>query len=219
MGFKIRCSAIGQIMTNARTKGQLSKTTQSYCESWLKEKIYGKRKEFTSKYTDKGILAEDANIEFANKMLGINSIKNEESFENDFLTGTPDIILENEIIDIKSSWDCFTFPLFDTEINTDYYYQLQGYMELTGKRKARLVYVLGDTPVSILHSEANKLKYSLGYDFEEALEIVKKKHDYSHVLDDLRIKVFDVVYDAEIIEKIKQRVKECEIYTNNLIRL
>jgi len=27
-------------------------------------------------------------------MLGINAIKNEEYFENDFLTGTPDIILE-----------------------------------------------------------------------------------------------------------------------------
>lgn len=219
MKFKIRCSAIGQIMSNARTKGDLSKTTQSYCEIWLKEKMYKKRKEFSSKYTEKGILEEDANIDFANKMLGISAIKNKEFFENDFLTGEPDVILDNEIIDIKSSWDCFTFPIFDNEINKDYFYQLQGYMELTGKKKARLVYVLGDTPVSILQSEANKLKYTMGYDFEEAFEVVKSKHDYSHVLDDLRIKVFEVEYDAQVIEKIKERVKECEIYINKLLLL
>ena len=214
MKFKIRCSAIGQIMTNARTKGQLSKTTQSYCETWLKEQIYKKRKEFSSKYTDKGIIEEDANIDFANKMLNISGIKNEGFFENEFLTGTPDVILEDEIIDIKSSWDCFTFPIFDTDINKDYFYQLQGYMELTGKKKARLVYVLGSTPCSILQSEANKLKYTSGYDFDEALEIVRKKHDYSHVLDDLKIKVFNVDYDADVVERIKQRVEECRVFIN-----
>ena len=37
--FKIRCSAIGQIMTNSRKKGELSKTTQSYLDLWIKEKI------------------------------------------------------------------------------------------------------------------------------------------------------------------------------------
>ena len=214
MEFKIRCSAIGQIMTNGRTKGQLSKTTQSYCETWLKEQIYKKRKEFSSKYTDKGIIEEDANIDFANKMLNISGLKNEDFFENEFMKGTPDVILEDEIIDIKSSWDCFTFPIFDTEINDNYFYQLQGYMELTGKKKARLVYVLGATPYSILQSEANKLKYTSGYDFDEALEIVRKKHDYSHVLDDLKIKVFNVDYDADVIERINQRVEECRVFIN-----
>ena len=40
--FKIRCSAIGQIMTNGRSGDGLSQTAKSYCENWVKEKIYSK---------------------------------------------------------------------------------------------------------------------------------------------------------------------------------
>ena len=38
--FKIRCSAIGKIMTNPRSKTEtLSKTTKTYLEEWSKEQI------------------------------------------------------------------------------------------------------------------------------------------------------------------------------------
>ena len=53
--FKIRCSAIGKIMTNARSKTEtLSKTTKTYLEEWSKEQIYKRKKEVFSKYIDKG---------------------------------------------------------------------------------------------------------------------------------------------------------------------
>ena len=133
--FKIRCSAIGQIMTNPRTKKEyLSKTTASYCEEWLKEQIYGRKKEFTSKYTNKGNIVEQSSLDFVASELGYGSlVKNEESFMNDFLTGTPDAILDDHIIDVKNSWDCFTFPLFFNNVpNKAYYWQAQGYLALTG---------------------------------------------------------------------------------------
>src|SRR5574344_1774343 len=190
--FKIRASGCGQIMTNSKKAGELSKTTQTYVDAWLKEKIYGYRKQFSSKQTDKGLAYEDEAIDKAIEWLNIPFVlKNEQKFENDFLTGEPDLILEDCIIDIKNSWDCFTFPLFETELpNDDYYWQMQCYMELTGKRKSKVVYVLLTTPETY-----------------QNMEMV-----YDHVPTKQRIKVFEVDYDPEAVEKIKKRVEEIIIY-------
>ena len=85
--FKIRCSAIGKIMTNARSKTEtLSKTTISFLEEWKKEQIYNRRKEIFSKYLDKGNAVEVESLDFIAKELEYsNLVKNEKSFENDYL--------------------------------------------------------------------------------------------------------------------------------------
>ena len=139
--FKIRASASGKLMTKPRSKSEvLSKTTMTYLQEWTKQEVYGFRKSISSKYLDKGNAVEDDAIDYAAKKLGwLFASKNDEYFEDDFFCGTPDVILEDKIIDIKSSWDCFTFPLFEDEIpNKDYFYQLQVYMHLTGKKMAEL---------------------------------------------------------------------------------
>jgi hypothetical protein len=38
------------------------------------------------------------------------------------MTGTPDVILEDKIIDIKNSVDCFTFPLNEKELKNKAYW-------------------------------------------------------------------------------------------------
>ena len=60
--FKIRCSAIVQIMTNPRAKkdveaGLLSATTKTYYQDWYKEQLYKRRKTFSNKYVQKGFYA------------------------------------------------------------------------------------------------------------------------------------------------------------------
>jgi len=138
--FKLRASAAGTLIPNG--KGSLiSVGGKTYLKEWVISQIYGVEKQIKSKYIDKGVMMEDQAIDLAVKMLNIEfALKNESRFEDDFFTGEPDMILNDMIIDIKNSWDCFTFPLFETEIpNSDYFYQLQVYMHLTGKRKAKLV--------------------------------------------------------------------------------
>ena len=62
--LKIRCSAIGKIMTNARSKSEvLSKTCKSYLQELAIEEMYGIKKEFSSRYTDKGVEVETVEIE------------------------------------------------------------------------------------------------------------------------------------------------------------
>ena len=134
--FKIRASAVGKIW------GSTTKLTQgnvTYLENWLKEKLYDRRNEFNSKYCDKGNIMEEASVMLISEQLGQPLAKNEEYKENDFLTGTCDIDTGDTIIDIKNSWNCFTFPLFADDVpNKDYFLQLQAYMELWGRDKAKL---------------------------------------------------------------------------------
>ncbi len=91
--LKIRCSALGKIMTNSRSKSEvLSKTCKTYLQELAIEEMYGIRKEFSSRYTDKGNLVEDESISLAQEVLDFGLMyKNEEHFNNDFLTGTPDV--------------------------------------------------------------------------------------------------------------------------------
>ena len=170
--FKIRCSAIGKIMTNPREKGRLlSATAESYCDLWLKEQIFNRKKSFSSKHTEKGQIVEDNSIDFIAEQLGYGFlIKNEDSFKNEFMTGTPDILPPNGniVIDVKNSWDWSTFPLFEDKIpNSDYYWQLQGYMALTGRKNAQLIYVLSDTPYNLIEREAYYHCRNNGYDMDD----------------------------------------------------
>lgn len=183
-------------MTNARKKGELSKTTQTYCQEWLKEQIYGTRKQIYSKYMDKGIQLEMSAIAFVENYYNYDFlIKNERHFESDFLTGTPDIILHDCIRDTKCSWDCFTFPLFDSEVDKNYYWQMQGYMALTGRNVAYVDYVLLDTPEELDMNAASYSDIDLKY----------------------RIKTFEIKRDNNAILSIYERVKECRNYINQLI--
>jgi hypothetical protein len=196
--FKIRASASGKLMTKPRSKSEvLSKTTITYLQEWAKQEVYGVRKSISSKYLDKGNAVEDEAINYAAQELGwLFASKNDEYFEDDFFCGTPDVILEDTIIDIKSSWDCFTFPLFEEDIpNKDYYYQLQVYMHLTGKRKAELVYCLMNTPSELAYEDV---------------------FDYSNLSSKYRIKSFSIDYDEEVIEQLKESVLNSRDYIKKI---
>lgn len=212
--FKIRCSQIGQIMTNGTKGNPIGKTVESYLDGWIKEQLYGRRKEFTSKYTDKGNQVEQQSIDFIADQLGYGMLfKNEQHFENEFLTGTPDIKITKKIIDAKNSWDCFTFPLFETEINNDYFLQGQGYMDLTDSDSYELVYCLTDTPEDLIIREAQSYCYKNNIELDdEILNKFIKKMTYKDIPDHLKIKVFPFKRDQEVINSIYERVKLCREY-------
>lgn len=186
--FKIRASASGKIITNARSKTELlSETTKTYVQEWAKEHIYGIRKEIKSKYLTKGLKLEDTAIDKAIEWLDLPfTMKNEKFFEDEFFCGTPDLIVNDVVYDIKCSWDAFSFPLFEKEIPTkDYFYQLQVYMHLTGCKKAVLTYVLLNTPDELTYEE---------------------KHNYDNMDKQYRIKTFEIEYSEEVIADLQQRV-------------
>lgn len=227
--FKIRCSAIGKIMTEPKLKkdkdaGKLSATCLAYVHAWIKSQpeFYDRYKNFHSKYTLKGNDCEFESIKFAADFYGWkDALKNETSFENDYLTGTPDVILSDSVEDIKNSWSEETFPLFDTEIPIDGYgWQLQGYMELLNKDKSGLVYTLMDAPERLVMKEARGKAYELGIENGEVefdlYEEVRLSMTYSHLRDDLRIKRFMLDRDKECMLPVQSKVQQIRDYIKSL---
>ena len=198
--FKIRASAAGKLMTSPRSKSEtLSETTKTYLKEWLTSEIYGVQKNIQSKYLTKGVILENEAIDRVVEWLDFPlMIKNEKHFEDNNFQGTPDLFLNDDtVIDIKCSWDCFTFPLFENEIpTTDYYYQLQVYMWLTGRTKAKLIYVLLNTPDGLSYDET---------------------FDYSNIDKKYRTKVFDIDFNQTIIEALIIRVNESRKYIETLL--
>lgn len=217
-----RCSSLGKLMTDPRTKSEtLSETAKSYIQDLFKERELGIYKEFSSRYTDKGLEMEDEAIQFASEVLNWDFVvKNEVRFNNEWLTGEPDINTDNLLADIKCSWSGSTFPLFDETLkNKDYYYQLQGYMMLTGHDTSELVYCLMNTPHQIVEDEVRRQHWKLNL-IDEDLEVrqaVQEMHNFDQIPNNLRVKRFIVQKDEAVQEKIKERVEIAREYYNQLL--
>lgn len=225
--FKIRCSAIGQIMTAPKSKtdkeaGKLSVTCLNYVHEWIKSQpeFYGRVINFSNKYTIKGNELEYESIKFASDYYGwVGALKNVDSKENDYLTGTADVILADSVEDIKNSWSQDTFPLFATEIPVDGYgWQLQGYTELYNKPKAGLVYTLMDAPERMIDREARKMAYELNIEEVEfeMWEEIKRSMTYSDIKPELRIKRFFIDRKPELMLDVQSRVQQIRDYIKSL---
>lgn len=209
--FRCRCSALGQLMTAPRTKTGLSETAKTMLVLWYKEKLYKRRKEILSKYMTKGTTVEDASIEYVNTLYGTDYKKNEQYYEDEYIHGTPDIVGDT-IIDIKNSWDFSTFPLFSSTIPTkDYEWQVQGYMMLTGVKKASIIYTLMDLPDDQIEQEYRR-SGGTGLLTPE----FKANYRYGDIADTLRVKRFDFEYSAELAEQIVTKVEEARKFVSML---
>lgn len=191
--MKIRCSSLPKIMTNPRTKSEvLSETAKSEMIKIAKEDFYGYSSQMTNKYVEKGIEVEDKSIELLNTIKLANYKKNDTRLENDFLTGECDVNDEvnDEIIDIKSSWSLETFPALPSDINIkDYEMQLRGYMMLYGRSKASVCYCIVDTPDELCKYENQTL------------------HKVDHIDPFARVTMLSIERDLEIEKQIEERCK------------
>lgn len=214
-------SQIGRIMTNPRLKSEIiSETCKTRVEEKYIEDKYGVYRSFWTKEIDKGLQCEQESIDYLAKEYGMFGItKNETKFRNELFKGTPDIIFNGVVYDIKTSWSVFTFPMWDDEIsNKGYIYQLQAYMHLTGLKKAKLVYVLTNATEEMIQDELYRrcMRKKLIDATPEMEEQVRREMTFDHIQPELRIKMFDVEYSPEIIQLIADRIKLCEEYYNEL---
>jgi|688.fasta_scaffold630090_2 hypothetical protein len=205
--MKYRASAIGKLMTDSRSKSEaLSETTKSYLlELWI-EQNYGRKKVIDSKYMNKGIAVEEQSITLYSLHTGEFYKKNNYRHQNDYITGEPDIITDECIIDIKSSWDIFTFMAskHSKAINKDYYWQLQAYMDLFGKKSAKLVYVLSNTPDEIIERETRFRTCD------------PKEFNFDDIPTAQRICEISVDYNEDDIKRMYNRINEANEYYQSL---
>lgn len=187
--FKIRCSAIGKIMSNAKTKGELSQTCKTYLHEWYANDF----ENTSSKYTNKGEMVEDDLIDFAAVQLGYGLLeKNRESRSDEYFIGTCDVITHDSIIDVKAPWSRKTLhEQLVAGLDKDYEWQLRGYMHLYGRDKSILFYGLMDTPPEVNYTN----------------EVI-----YSDMPANERWFAYNVLHDPAKVAEVIERVKQCRIY-------
>jgi len=222
--YEFRCSSLGKLMTEPKSKSEtLSETTRSYLNELFIAEKYSRTREIESKYLAKGLMVEEDSLTLYSQHKKSMFLKNDVRKGNKFITGHPDIVTDL-IIDIKSSWDIFSFfkSVKSKTINKDYYWQLQGYMELFNLDSSRLVYCLVNTPEVIRNDEMRKLQWKLNVLNDEDPTYIEacKELDKLLVYDDIPIneRVYEIVIerDYENFSTIYDRIDECRIYLNNL---
>jgi hypothetical protein len=226
----IRCSSIGKIMTppktkEAKDKGELGETCKTYLLSVYAEAKYGRRKDISTKYTEKGTQAEEEAITLLSLHDNKFYNKNDERLENEYLSGHPDIFegatirMAEVIHDTKCSWDLYTFlSNIGCPLDTNYWWQVQGYCDLTGAKTAYVDFCLVNTPDMIIKNELRKLLYSMDVISEESPEYKEKASEllYNMQFDDIdkqeRVLKFKVERDDAAIERIYRQVEKCRLY-------
>jgi len=196
--MKFRASQLGKLMTSSRTKGEvLGQTAKTYIIEQAKQDFYGYRTQLMNKYVLKGIEQEQDSIDLLNGVRFQNYLKNEQRAENEYLTGCCDIITEDSIIDIKSSWSLETFPATTFELKdlNDYEWQGRAYMWLYDRPSFELVYTMYDTDDTLLTDWDNK-----------------SIHKVNHIPAHHRVTVLRYERDLAIEEQIKERLRACSEY-------
>lgn len=188
--FKIRCSQIGKIMSNAKVKGELSSTCKTYLEEWYAND----QEEIHSKYFDKGNMVEQECIDLMALVLEKGIVaKNLVSLEDEYFTGTCDVELDDLIVDVKSVWGRKGLHQACLGLDKDYEWQLRGYMHLYKKNDAILFYGLVDTPEECNYGN----------------EVI-----YSDMPINERWVAYNIKHDPELLQAIIDKVIKCREYLN-----
>lgn len=158
--IKIHPHALGKIMTDPKSKaakeaGDLSEGAKTYLHQIAKEVIFGYRKQITSKEMEKGLRCEQDSIDLYNAVFFTQHQKNAERRSTDILSGEPDIVDDDLIIDIKTSWSLDSFPITPEQAHDEgYEWQGRAYMMLFDKPRFELAYCLVSTPEDLCRFES-----------------------------------------------------------------
>lgn len=248
--FKARCSQLSKIMSEPRAKkdkdaGKLSATCKTHVEEYLKAKLYGRYFEIDTLPIRKGNEKEIEATALVSKHLGVKLIRENKLKFNDYLTGHLDIDFADKkvIIDTKVCKDFSTFPILDSEIELSYWWQGQGYMDLTGYDECWFAKCAINTPIHELERMVQMKTNQFSYIFDDphddyfiiAKEAFMKDLFMKHVVDnnitidgmnldyfkipeipiEKRVKIIKVQRSQEDIELIKPRVEQIRQFLSN----
>jgi len=198
---------------------ELSETAKVHLSDIHTQLTTGRQNDITNKYIEKGLMVEEDGITVYSRLKRKFFKKNEIHLKNRFIMGTPDIF-EGESIasaisvpDIKCSWDLYTFRrTLVKKLNPMYYWQLQGYMWLTGALTAPLAYCLINTPQPLIEAAKKSLWFKLGqpdeYDgnFLDACAELEKSMIYDDLSLNERLLEYIIERDESCFEMIKKKV-------------
>lgn len=196
-------------------------------EKWLMDKIYMRKRIQTSKQTEKGLWLEDAAIELLEEKNGYGfAEKNEIWFEDDFKHGTPDLIFDGFLEDVKNVYTHDTFPMFKHHLDPRYFWQGVSYCDLVRNkmkldiREYKVTYVLMSMTEEMLKDvthQAMKNYDNRDKSFDEVYEEMVELYVYDGLPDFMRVKTFVFPFDPQPVEHIHKRVLLTRDYINKVL--
>jgi hypothetical protein len=206
---KIHCSSLGVLFIEpkdkgAKDRGELSETAKKHLIRVYCEHYWGRKKDLTNKYVEKGKAVEPQSIELISVLDDKYYEKNEEERENEWVIGTPDVV-DDDIHDVKSSFEAETFlPMIIEPLEKMYDYQMQGYLWLWDKQVAKVRRCLISTPDSIINGEKRKLLYKMDVATEENPEykaVAKRVGNKNTSFDELSKLIIDAIEQEQFFNK------------------
>lgn len=206
----------------------LSKGCKTFLTGVYATEKYGKwspNKDIGSKQTEKGKECEGEALAIVSALDGIFLLKNEERVEDDWFSGHPDSfegenLRSAEVIhDVKCPWDVETyFSNINGVLNPQYYWQMQGYMAITGAKIAKVHFCLVNTPEHQIKRMRDALLSRMNVATELNPEFIKAEKElinnltYNDMPLEERRLCFLVERDDDDIEKARKKVIQCRQY-------
>ena len=146
-------SSLGKLMTTPKSKTEnLSQGAKTYIRQVAKQDFFGYRVELDNKYINKGKDQEQDSIDLLNAVRFTNYKKNDVRIENEYMTGECDILADDRVIDIKTSWNLETWPATPGEAHdNDYEWQGRAYLMLYEREIFELVFCMVTTKDEFLN--------------------------------------------------------------------
>lgn len=187
---------------------------------WEKYKKYSVSTDDAPDQFVKGKFCEEASIQMLSSLDGNQYVKNLDRLTNDFLCGKPDIVQKNTsgeityVLEVKTPRDMTSFADYMCDdITNQYWWQIQGYLDLTDLKKGELSACLISNPPEVIEKHIQRL-VDEGYDID--CDELRKNLTYDEIpFKDRRIK-FEVERDDDAIARLHTRIIRCREYLMEL---
>lgn len=161
--------------------------------------------ELGGKEVRKGIMQENVAINLLSAVTGELYTKNTERFENEYLSGEPDLIADDHGNDTKCPWSWEQFPLTVAiakkyAVAAGYEWQNRGYMLLKQLPRWGTSYCMVDTPSELIPPWETS-----------------EHHDLSCATIEQRVTTIWFDRDLEIEKRIEQKCRAAQAYAHELI--
>lgn len=221
---------LSELRIKRDTPPSLSSRSKSLAKKLWLENEYNFKEEIHSMSMEKGTIQETTSMELLTELSGEFYLKNDSFFENDYICGTPDIIENDVLIDIKTCWSIKTFSEKNEEIaRNDYYNQMLGYMVLTGTKKASLCYCLVDAPEAMVNDALYRLSFTINEnseEYEKEAKQIKLNMIYSEKRNEilegsaipanLRVKKYTFHFNEKEYSDLQIAISQMRSYMNSL---
>jgi len=196
---KVQQKTLDGLILKRAAPPELSQGGKTYIKSLVNQEVFGYKSRVYTPEMQKGHQVEDESIELFNEVFGSTFEKHNGKMENDYIQGECDCVDKEElniVVDIKSPWSIETFPTIGIDgKDSDYEWQLRGYMWLYDCDLATLAYCMVDTPEDLRRPW-------------ESLYL----HEVSHIEPRLRVTTIDFQRDKALEDKIAEKVKLARVY-------